>query len=327
MDDILHDIGDINLNKIIGTVAFGKSDEFKKLRSQFYRYDRDFLFLLAYSHPDNQRKRIYINKAYKKFKSILDTQYVTEFPMNNRFISRLWEIVLCDLLLGSGQISIRTSEGPDFLLESLNGERIGVEAVAPDESKERRITRATSSCPNIQSSAGGNIEEHEIPVILRTLNQGLREKLENKKYKKDKPLIIAINARRYAGIASQDEYVLRRLLFGLGYHTITRDNYGSYSKGLQVNNNLLLQNKELKLGLFDKEEYKHISGIIYTSRHPLDLLGSGYGWSKEAVIYVPNPNTIYPLKTEFPFFKRINSDGKTYYLEYPAERDFISSVE
>lgn len=327
MEHLLKAIRNPELYSIIDGVPFGDSKEFQQMRARFPNLDPGFLWLLAFNREGMLAKRAYIDAAYLQYRQVLDKQFAIEFPKDRKFTSRLWEMLLCDVFSASGKLSSRSSKGPDFILTGNNNERIRVEAVAPDESDDEslRSVRPDFSTSNTFSH-GGNIEELEYPVLMRVYNKGLLEKANRKGYAKGEPLIIAINSSKVVGLISSDEYVLRRLLFGLGYVTLTRMSDGTTRTGFQLSESLKASDgSKLPVGLFRDSEYDHVSGVIYSSKNPLSLLPGADGWSAESVVYVPNPRATCPLTTKFPFFKTITCTEEKY-EETPAEKKFSSSV-
>ena len=112
----------------------------------------------------------------------------------------------------------------------------------PSSNLELRSIRPIFSKEQPFYSGGGNIDDFEKPILLRSLN-AFDKKAKLNKYDKEKPLIIAINSSNVVGLISRDDYVLRRMLFGLGNQTITKKSDGSFVNGLQNNPTLNKPNK------------------------------------------------------------------------------------
>lgn len=320
-------IGGSRLVNIIDSIKTGDSDQFKRIRGQFPEYDTSFLWLLCYPREGMITKRKYIVENYKKFHKILDPDFPKKLASRGNFESRMWEMILCDALSVSGELIPKGETGADFLVKDRDGQYVQIEAVAPDESDDEdlRSIRPDFNEGNFFGTSG-NIEDLERPILLRVFDKGIIEKAERKKYDKTKPLIIAINSCKTVGLVSFDQYVLRRILFGLGFNTIRKNEDGSYSDGLQQNPLLNKPNKEsFGVAVFRNPKYKHISGIIYTSQRSLEFIPGGYAWYNSGITFIPNPIANHEIKLEFPFFKKILCNEEKY-QEIDAERKFESSI-
>ncbi len=330
MDTLLKKINDPGLQAIIGciTIDMGKeiiTERFKDIEKMYPHYDRDFLWLLAYSQERSLVVRSYIEANYKKFHQSLDSGFPRKLSNTNRFESHMWEMILCDVLSSSGELIPKSSAGADLILKVPNGQSIQVEAIAPDEADDAslRAERPDYSKSNTFTS-GGNIEDIENPVLLRCIHAF--DKKAKKGYRKDQPLIIAINTSKVVGIVSLDDFIIRRVLLGLGCVTITRRTDGSYQTGLQQKSDLSKPNEtSFSVGRFRDPEYSHVSGVIYTSQKSLSLIPGGYGWSNSGIYYVPNPMAINKVNANFDFFKTIICDEEAYRDILP-KRDFVSNV-
>ncbi|MFA6407528.1 MAG: hypothetical protein WCV80_02370 [Candidatus Paceibacterota bacterium] len=329
MDSILKNINDPGLHALVGciTMNMGKekiAERFKEIQSQYPQYDKTFLWLLAYSQehsPDTQR---YIEANYKKFHQCLDSGFPKKLSAINRFESHMWEMILCDTLSASGKLIPKSAAGADLILETPKGQLIQIEAIAPDEAEDEglRAERPDYSKGNMFSS-GGNIEDMENPILLRCTHAF--DQKANKAYKKDQPFIIAINTSKVVGIVSLDDFIIRRVLLGLGCVTITRKPDGSHQTGLQQKNDLKKPNGGIfPVARFRDPNYKHVSGVIYTSQSSIGLIPGGWGWSNSGIFYVPNPMATHKVDVDFNFFKTIICD-EVAYREIPAKRDFVTS--
>ncbi|MBI4136321.1 MAG: hypothetical protein HY481_02125 [Candidatus Vogelbacteria bacterium] len=325
MDSFLKKIKDSRLSSIIDVVQTGDTEHFKKIQEQFPEYDVTFLWLLCYPHPNTERQRKYIEKNFEKFNRFLDSGYPSKLSSKGRFVSHMWEMILCDTLQASGELVPKTKSGVDFHIKDPKGGIVQIEAVAPDEAGEEKDR---SVKPDFLESGvismGGDIEDMERPILLRVFDKGFIEKAGRKSYDKDKPLIIAINSSKTVGMISDDEYVLRRVLFGLGYVTITRDSKGVSHTGFQQNPKLnKLDEQAFDVAVFRNPEYKHVSGIIYTSQRPLGFIPQGFSWHNSGITFVPNPMATHPVNLSFPFFKTMLCNEKEYRF-IDAERKFQS---
>lgn len=324
MEYLLKQIGNLKLEKIAGSLHHGNTKQFKEIQKQFPDYDADFLWIVCYQHENIPFIIKYIVANYKKFHQILDSRFLKKLCTKGKFQSHMWEMILCDILSSSGKLIPKEKSGADFLLELKNGEEIQIEAVAPDESNDKKLRSVKPDySTNNFFELSGNIEDIERPILLRVM-QGVNDKKDD--YDNNKPLIIAVNSHKAVGLISRDDYVLRRILFGLGSETITRNHDGSYKHGLEQNPLLNKpQGTSFPVALFNSPEYQHISGIIYTSQSPLGLVPGGFGWHNYGITYVPNPNTNYKAEVLFPYFRRIECN-KEIYQQIDAQSEFKSSV-
>lgn len=320
MLSLLSKLKNENIARVIDSVPLGDSEEFKKVLGEFPEYDPSFLWLLAYSREDQPRNRKYIEEGYKKYHTILDRDFPRLIASKGNFGSRMWELILCDVLSASGTLQPRKAAGADFILKSPEEKLVQIEAVAPDESKknEMRAIRPDYSTGHI-FEFGGQIHDMERPIVLRAL-QAFDDKKEG--YDKKLPLILAINSYKAVGTISDDNYILRRILFGLGNWTLNRERQWGFEQLPYYNKP---GEEPFLVAYFLRPEFSHISGVIYTSQNPLGFIPVGYSWHNSGITFVPNPLATHPIELEFPFFKKVlcTEEG---YQELEAPKKFESSV-
>lgn len=325
MQNLVKKIKDDRLLNIINCVGLGDQQGLSKVIKDFPEYDPSFIHLLCYSGKNTGLKRLYIQNNYDKFHQILDQGFPKELARAGNFESKMWEMILCDILSSLSNLKQKSKAGADFLLEN---EDIQVEAVAPNESVDENLR---SIKPNYSESnmfeLSGNIEDLERPILLRVFDRGFLEKAKRKSYNTKKPLIIAINSSKVVGLSSNDDYVLRRILFGLGFLTMTRDKDGKTHYGFQQNASLNKPEGEpFGMAVFRNSEYKHISGVIYTSQQSLGFIPGGYSWHNSGITFVKNPLAEYPINTEFPFLKEMICDEEKYQVIMP-KKEFVSAIK
>ena len=332
MNSLLEKIKDKKLNIIIDCLTrenkeLGIEDQFKIIQRKFNGYDISFLWLLCYPYEHAPFTKKYIDKSYQKFHQYLDSGFPKKISQKGKFNSHMWEMILCDLLSFSGELIPKSADGPDFLLKLKDNQEIQIEAVCPNESTdlELRSFRPVLSKEKPFYSGGGNIDDLERPILLRSL-KGFDDKAKLNKYDTNKPLIIAINSCNTVGLISNDDYILRRMLFGLGNQTITKKSDDSFVNGLQYNPSLNKPGKkEFSVARFLSSDYSHVSGVIYTSQSPIGLVPDGYGWHNSGIFYAPNPNAKYKVDIDFPFFKRMICNAEIYEI-LDASKNFESSI-
>jgi|GEM_PF-4480672 len=317
MDLIFQRIKDQRLRKIVGCIkkewrSDVVTEKFNPITEEYSEYDRDFLWLLCYQSEESIRILDYIEANYKQFHQYLDSGFLKKMSQKGRFTSHMWEMVLFDMLSSSGVLIPKSAAGADIILKTPEGQEVQIEAIAPDDfnDPQLRATRPNYSEGNI-FTGGGLIEDLERPILLRFI-KGFDMKA-NKTYPKDKPLILAINTHKTVGLISHDPYIIRRVLFGLGYVTIKRHSDDSNSTGLQLNDQLNKPGeKSFTVGRFRDPKYKHISGVIYTSQNPIGLIPNGFGWSNYGVTYIPNPLASNKIDLPLDFFKKIICNEEAY---------------
>lgn len=324
MEDLLKKIGDPKLNKIVGSVPTGDALKFRDIQNEFPEYDVDFLWLICYQKENALFVKKYIEENYKKFHQILDSGFLKKLASKNNFGSHMWEMILCDCLSSAGKLEPKEKSGADFILIDTSGQKIQIEAVVSNEATNTKLRskRPDYSESNI-ATLSGNVEDLELPILLRFFNSFKQKK---NKYRKDIPLIIAINSYKTVGFTSRDNYILRRVLFGLGCETITRKSDGTFVNGLQQTPFLTIPGiTEIPTALFRDSNYNHISGIIYTSQNPIGLVPNGFGWSNYGITYVPNPLAKNKVNIKFTFFRKIECNEEIY-QESDAVENYKSSL-
>jgi hypothetical protein len=320
MQNFLKKINDPKLFDLIDSVPLSNIESFKKVLEQFPNYDPSFLWLLCYSKEDQPKNRRYIEESYSKFQQVLDHNFPKIFASKGNFGSRMWELILCDVLSASGEFEPKKAVGADFILKSGANKFIQIEAIAPDEASNTKLraVRPDYSTNNF-FSIGGQIHDMERPIALRAL-QAFSDKKDG--YNKKLPIILAINSHKAVGTVSDDGYILRRILFGLGNVTLTKTKNGKYLKGFEQ---LPYYNKPgekpFLVAYFRRPEFNHISGVIYTSQNPLGFIPGGYSWHNSGITFIPNPNATNPIELDFPYFKRIICNEKIY-KEFKPLKEF-----
>jgi hypothetical protein len=327
MINFLQKIKDPRLFEIINNLKLGDDAQFKKIQNRFPEYDSSFLWLLCYQSAEAIQNRSYVEGSYKKFYQILDPKFPQKLASNGNFDSRMWEMILCDILSMSGELMPKGEAGADFLLKDINGQEVQIEAVTPNEADDNNLRSIKPDYSNGKIfQLSGNIEDLERPILLRVFSQGFLAKAK-KKYDKNKPLIVAINSSKTVGLSSWDQYVLRRLLFGLGFDVIRKGSDNSYSHELQQNSYLNKPGEKIfNVGVFRSSEYKHISGVIYTSQQPMGFIPGGSSWSNSGITFVRNPLAKHPVDLNFPFFKNMVCNEEIYQV-VDAKSEFQSKID
>ncbi len=179
MNKFIKKIKDTRLNDIINTVKLGDANQFKKIQEKFSEYDISFLWLLCYPKEGNIKERAYIEKSYEKFFKYLDSDFPRKLASKGNFDSRMWEMILCDILSSSGRLKEKGEARVDFILESNDKQLIQIEAVAPNEADEKKLqsVKPGYTGENI-FELSGNIEDLERPILLRVFDKGFIQKAE-----------------------------------------------------------------------------------------------------------------------------------------------------
>lgn len=330
MESILRKINDLRLNDIIDcldNISNGKelSDRFEVIVKEYPKYDRTFLWLLCYPHEYSPVVKKYIDANYKKFHQYLDSDFPGKLAEKGKFESRMWEMLLLDMMSSSGKLIQKGTSGADILFENTNGQIVQVEAIVADEAKDESLRSIRPDYSNGNMFVhSGNIEDTEWPILYRFASV-LSEKSRTHTYDKSKPLIVAINTAKVVGLSSRDNYILKRILFGLGSETITLKSDGSFSYGLEQRSDLSKKEEGFPVGWFRAKEYQHISGIIYTSQSPIGLVPGGWGWSNYGITYIPNPQATHKVDLDFNFFRQIICNEEIY-QEIEARQEFVSTL-
>lgn len=319
-DFLIEKIGDPKLYKILGCVSFGDKSKFNEVIKEYPKYDTGFLWMLCYQSEGADYLKKYIEDTYQKYKQILDNGFLKKLSSADNFGAHMWELVLCDCLNSSGKLEPKGKAGADFILINPRGEKIQIEAVVPNETvKENLRSVKPDYTKNKIATLSGSVENLELPILLRFLDSF---KKKSKKYSRDMPLIIAINSYKIIGFSSRDNYVLRRVLFGLGCDTISKRADGSFMQGFEQTPFLSLpEGSSLPSKLFWDPAYSHVSGIIYASQNPAGLLPEGYGWSNYGITFIPNPLADIKVNIDLPYFRKLECT-EHYYEESEAKLKF-----
>jgi hypothetical protein len=267
--------------------------------------------MLCYQSEDAVYLKKYIEDTYQKHKQVLDSGFLKKLASAGNFGAHMWELVLCDCLNLSGKLEPKDKAGADFILINSKGEKIQIEAVVPNETiKENLRSIKPDYTKNKIATLSGNVENLELPILLRFRDSF---KKKSKKYSQEMPLIIAINSYKIIGFSSRDNYVIRRVLFGLGCDTISKRADGSFVRGFEQTPFLSLpEGSSLPSKLFWDPSYSHVSGIIYASQNPAGLVPEGYGWSNYGITFIPNPLANIKANIDLPYFRKLECTENSY---------------
>ncbi len=330
MFSFVETLNDPTLNKLVGRIKPEMSDRlvpefFKRVIAKYPMYDTTLLWLLMYQHENNKDALEYIDKNYAKFHQIYDSGFIKKLAKKDCFSSHMWEMIICDILSGCGELIPKKEKGSDFLLRLQDNTEVQVEAISVNEASEGGIRSEKPDFSNGNFvSRSGKTDDLERAVLLRFAS-GLKDKANTETYDKNKPLIVAINTSKAVGFTSRDNFVLRWVLFGLGNDTITRHSDGTYSRGLEQKMEAFGKTGSFKVGWFRGKEYEHISGVIYSSQEPRGFVPNGYSWHNYGMTYVANPNAINPANIDFKCMRKLIVDEEEY-REEEAEKDFYSAI-
>ena len=315
---------DKKLNKYRGVISIDNSKQeadalIESIKKECrFHYDDIFLWTFCNSSEHTQKTIQYILDNFEHFKGVLDSGFFKSLVSHNNFESRLWEMFLCDALAKYGEIISKNAAGADIMLKT-SSEMIQFEATLLDESQDKDL-RARKPNPNLKyDSEGGNLLDLENPVLLRFLH-GFDKKAQKSTYKKDLPLIIAINTSKAVGFTSLDDYIVRKALFGLGCITLTRKTDGSFDKGLRSEMEIQKNGDSFIGGRFLDKKFNHVSGVLYSSQPPHNLLPHGYAWYNSPLTFIKNPNAINKVDIDITIANKVILEGSKYWEEVAQEK-------
>ncbi len=224
--------------------------------------------------------RIYkntIDNLWQKFEPYADNHFRNE--IKNHFYQRVWEMYMGNVLLENGLEIKSKNEGPDFIIPGT----AYVECVAPTKGADSNAD-AVPEMPYSNNPRNSRLTSISFPKITLRITQSIESKA-NVQYKnwegKDwfdstMPFIIAINTADILEVnADIDDILIMQSLFGIhgtGFDLKTGD-----ARFLIQNNITRANGSEVPVGLFNSQDYKQISGVLF-SHNPvvnhLDNIGS-----------------------------------------------------
>lgn len=256
-------------------------------------------------------------------------KFIKEFQTT--FNSCFWEIYLSKLF-SFYNLSVNYKYcHPDFVINDFGG--INVEVVTANHSidgtPEYSNVNKEFSPPNLQNEFEYELFLEDLIIRLsNAIDNKLKkycEKYSKEDYVKNKPYIIAVAPFDRPYFYYQGTEAIRRLLYGCKHNLFT----GEFSKikELKKNNGAIID-----LGVFDKDKYSNISGIIYsdlTTFSKLQALSEAkYGhfiWARFNSSAFGKPKTGFDVKREY--YETVE-DGINIFLnpkaKYPIPRDFYN---
>lgn len=244
------------------------------------------------------------HKLHHKFKFLKNFQYTSERELLSLWISNFkikdglektikqfqetfhdvfWEIYLNEVFIRSGHTILEDMESPDFCLEK-NKNKIFVEAVASNIAK----TELKESERTLDHIYGENDHYHILDEAIVRIYNSLsikKEKYLNNYSSKaginKSPFILAIGDYAQVNYGQSYYYPLLALLYGAYYDPndlkielkiLCEDDFGKEYK--HIINHTKKNGAKLAVGIFNTEEYEHISAIIYSCTTTLGKLTS-----------------------------------------------------
>lgn len=227
-------------------------------------------------YEPNEALQQQLEKLWIGFSDIAPKDFKNKLFFDRRsFYQRWWEMY-CGVGLFDLGLCPNTSyheKGPDFHFV-YNEKKYYVECVAPgvgdaDKPDSLKIPKLTNK-PQV-------FDLPELQFLLR-LSTGIDEKrekflsyIEDGTVARDDILIIAISSCYLGQFGFSMNFpvsAIDKILFGIGDMAI---NIETGEKSLTRRHNLIKQNgKEIDVGLFEKDNYHHISGVIYSFDDPIN---------------------------------------------------------
>lgn len=245
-----------------------KQEKYQPIISKFGDLDQSYVF-----NASCPERRGFIESAYNNCADYLDRDFREEIKLPGKFVSRLWELQLCSVLLSLNYKLIKPPVGrkkvsrPDFCVIGDDNKKIWIEAVCPQRGdvpeKEEMVSGVIyTRTGNIQDDL--NIVSPRITSALKTKYLKRKDYNDSKDFSLDDRYIIAINTHHFShydigGMAI--EYVLYGM--GLQYMKQTGETGRQFHWETQKKKNE--ETVGLDIAMFFREEYVGLSAVIISS--------------------------------------------------------------
>lgn len=282
-----------------------------KLKKRFPKFDIYYLVSAAV-----QERRDVFEQMWQRYEPYADKGFVRQAQL--RFHQKTWEIYLGSVLLEKGLILEKTGKNaPDIKVAIPNRPPIWIECVAPERGETQ------DRVPEMVHGIVQDVPEEQ--MLLRLKDSFEKKSKQFQKYlaggvvQKTDARIIAINAGDLQ-YPEGDPPNIVKTLFALGYLTLRFD--PEHKKVIETfwSRREKIKTKsggEAALGHFLNEQFKDISGVIYSNRTALNRPNE----PDAGCIVVLNPFAEVPLQLDdFGFMRKFIGEGNTVHSIAPVSQ-------
>jgi len=243
--------------------------EYDSLCKEFSGLDYSYVFNGACLE-----RRQYIQEAYDKCKDYLDDDFAEQIRIPGKFISRLWELQLCSILLFFKMNLVRPPSSktklsrPDFCILDSSGKKIWIEAVCPDVGN---VPKKEDMIPGIIYTRNGNITD-DLEIVSPRITSVIQSKYSkrelynlSKDFNLDDSYVIAINTHHISHRETR-EMPKELVLYGMGLQWIKQN--GESGRHFHWTVPKYKQDGtvvDVDVALFFREEYRGLSAVMTSS--------------------------------------------------------------
>lgn len=234
------------------------------------------------------------------FEGLQDSNFVEGLKKDPQ--SRIWEMMVAYILKKDGFELVSKDEGPDFLVRKNGKSIMYVEAVAPSSGAENHPDSIPD--PPLYKDVRNQLEFTPVPVerIALRLRSSFEEKaekyckyLEKGTIKNYVPLVVAISPMKIPMGFLSPPVVLKSLLgcgeLRIAYNMNTRERIEERYE-FRKSETKRSSNAKIDMIPFLKEEYNHISAVLYSDANFFDI--GNFDPLKDSCV-VHNPKCKLPL--------------------------------
>lgn len=319
----------INDNFFEDNINVCKTDE--DLNNLYEKHkDIDNYFLWHGGLVESRKK---IESLWAQYKDYAPREFKAEAQKNNKYLSRLWEMLVgVSLLQNNIKLMPNTKDKfPDFDI-AINNKNIIIECVSIQNTES---DKDRNRVPNIEEIIDENntldVPNQEVSLRITTALKNKTDCLKdkNKKYIEGKPYVIALDTSIFSHYQPSDGKLIHDILYGIGDYQLTYQREGvsaqvidqgytqseNISKFINVKCSLnpidciyntfkRLEGKDttlINIGHFTKKEYDYISGIILlnTGIHSININSIS-----DSFIFIKNNRAKYPIDSELSFIPK-----------------------
>lgn len=323
----------INDNFFEDNINICKTDEdLDNLYEKHKDIDNYFLW-----HGGLVKSRKKIESLWVQYKDYAPREFKAEAQKNNKYLSRLWEMLVgVSLLQKNIKLMPNTKDKfPDFYI-TINNKNIIIECVSIQNTES---DKDRNRVPNIEEIIDKNnaldVPNQELSLRVTT---ALRSKTDclndnNRKYIEGKSYVIALDTSIFSHYQPRDGKLIHDILYGIGDYQLTYQRDGvnayvidqAYTKSENISKKIKAKNdktqtkcttntfkKKMKIdtafektliniGHFTKSEYDYVSGVIIlnTGIHNINTDSIS-----DSFIFIKNNRAKYPIDSELIFIPK-----------------------
>lgn len=240
-------------------------EDYETAKSAFSSYDPSYVF-----NGLAEERRVCLEAAFEKCQEFLDEDFRHQIKLPGNFISRIWELQLCTVLIENGYKLVPPPKGkkqqarPDFCIENADGSKTWVEAVCPQLGPLSPKPEMISGKIYSRNSKISDELNLSAPRVISSTIAKFKKRSSyenNPEFDEKDKFVIAINTELISH-HEPSNMAKELVLYGMGLMYVTQS--GKSGRYFHDEIAAVINNKEVIIpaALFHKTEYENISAVI-----------------------------------------------------------------